>query len=55
MSDKICVVCKSPIEEFLVVDTDHGPVHPGSCYNYILDLPVVENTTEQLEETQLLV
>ena len=55
MSDKICVVCKTPIDSALVVDTDQGPVHPGACYNYVQSLPVTENTEEQLNETQLLI
>lgn len=52
---KICVVCKTPIEDVLVVDSDKGPVHPGVCYNYVCELPVTENTEEQLNETQLLI
>ncbi|QOI66394.1 hypothetical protein [Erwinia phage FBB1] len=55
MSDKICVVCKQPIDSALVVPTDKGPVHPGSCYNYAVELPVSESSEEQLNETQLLV
>ena len=54
MSDKICVVCKTPIDAALVVETEKGPVHPGSCYNYVQSLSVTENTEEQLNETQLL-
>ena len=54
MSDKICVVCKTPIDSALVVETDKGPVHPGPCYNYIKELPVSESSEEQLNETQLL-
>ncbi|AWD90344.1 hypothetical protein KNT87_gp225 [Erwinia phage Cronus] len=55
MSDKICVVCKTPIDPALVVETDKGPVHPGPCLNYVVDLPVTESTEEQLNETQLLI
>ncbi|ADI55506.1 hypothetical protein [Escherichia phage IME08] len=55
MSDKICVVCKTPIDAALVVETEKGPVHPGPCYNYVQSLPVTENTEEQLNETQLLI
>ncbi|MFP9166663.1 DUF2685 domain-containing protein, partial [Enterococcus faecalis] len=54
MSDKICVVCKTPIDSALVVETDKGPVHPGPRYNYIKELPVSESSEEQLNETQLL-
>lgn len=51
---KICAVCKQPIDDALVVETDKGPVHPGGCYNYIVELPVSESTQEHLNETQLL-
>lgn len=55
MSNTVCVVCKGPIDEALVVHTDKGPVHPGACYNYAIELPVTEDTEEQLQETQLLI
>lgn len=55
MSEQICVVCKTPIDSVLVVDSDKGPCHPGPCYNYAQSLPVTENTEEQLNETQLLI
>ena len=55
MSNTVCVVCKGPIDEALVVQTDKGPVHPGACYNYAIELPVNEDTEEQLKETQLLI
>ncbi|QQG32342.1 hypothetical protein CkP1_0202 [Citrobacter phage CkP1] len=51
---EICAVCKQPIDSALVVHTEKGPVHPGSCYNYVVELPVSENTEEHLNETQLL-
>lgn len=54
MSDKICVVCKTPIDAALVVHTDKGCTHPGPCYNYVQSLPVSESAEEQLTETQLL-
>lgn len=50
----ICVVCKQPIDSALVVHTDKGPVHPGPCYNYVIEIPVSESETDQLNETQLL-
>ena len=55
MSNTVCVVCKGQIDEALVVHTDKGPVHPGACYNYAIELPVTEDTEEQLQETQLLI
>lgn len=55
MSDKICVVCKTPIDSVLVVESDHGPCHPGACCNYAQSLPVTESAEEQLNETQLLI
>ena len=53
MSD-ICVVCKTPIDPALVINTNHGPVHPGQCYNYEKELPISENKEETLVETQLI-
>lgn len=55
MSESICVVCKTPIDNVLVVETDKGPCHPGACYNYAQSLPVSESAEEQLNETQLLI
>ncbi|BBC78251.1 hypothetical protein KNT65_gp242 [Escherichia phage EcS1] len=52
---EICVVCKTPIDSALVVQSDKGLVHPGPCYNYACELPVTEDTQEQLNETQLLI
>ena len=51
---EICTVCKQPIDSALVVHTSSGPVHPGPCYNYVVELPVSENTQEHLNETELL-
>ena len=45
---QICVVCKTPIDDALVVETDRGPCHPGQCYNYAESLPVTESAEEQL-------
>ena len=54
MQQTICAVCKTPIDEALVVETEHGPVHPGVCLNHAQDIPVTENTTSVLQETELL-
>ncbi|AHY25169.1 hypothetical protein AVV36_gp241 [Pectobacterium bacteriophage PM2] len=54
MSDQICVVCKTPIDSVLVVDSDKGPCHPGPCYNYAQLTPVSESSDEPLNEVQLL-
>lgn len=51
----ICVVCKTPIDDVLVVQSDKGPVHPGQCYNHVVEMPVTENTEQQLNEVQLLI
>lgn len=51
----ICVVCKTPIDDVLVVQSDKGPVHPGQCYNHAVEMPVTENTEQQLNEVQLLI
>ncbi|WCZ66369.1 hypothetical protein [Yersinia phage MHG19] len=53
--EHICSVCKQPIDQALVVNTQLGPVHPGPCYNYAVELPVTESSEEQLNEVQLLV
>lgn len=54
MEHKICAVCKQPIDENLVVESEHGPVHPGPCLNYVKDIPLAEDSNEQLNEVQLL-
>lgn len=54
MTNHVCVVCKTPIDEALVVESDNGPVHPGACYNYACSIPVSESSDEMLQETQLL-
>lgn len=54
MSEKICVVCKTPIDPSLVIETDRGPVHPGPCYNYVKEIPVTESNEDILNETQLI-
>lgn len=54
MQQKLCAVCKQPIDELLVVETSLGPVHPGQCYLYILDVPVTESAGELIQETELL-
>lgn len=54
METKICTVCKTPIDDMLVIHTTHGPVHPGQCYQHIEDMPMSESTDEILAETSLL-
>ena len=54
MNKQVCVVCKQPIDDALVVNTYKGPVHPGVCLNHVEDMPVSENTDELLESTELL-
>ncbi|AZU98766.1 hypothetical protein vBAbaMPhT2_140 [Acinetobacter phage vB_AbaM_PhT2] len=54
METRICSVCKMPIDEALVVETDQGPVHPGHCLQHIQDLPVLESNDDILLETELL-
>ena len=44
-----------PIDDVLVVQSDKGPVHPGQCYNHAVEMPVTENTEQQLNEVQLLI
>lgn len=51
--DKICVCCKQPIDEALVIESVHGPVHPGVCYNFVRDNELTESEGS-LTEVQLL-
>ena len=51
--EQVCVVCKQPIDSALVVESTLGPVHPGPCYNYVLETPMTESE-EQLTEVQLM-
>lgn len=52
--DHICVVCKKPIDESLVIFNDNNePVHPGPCYNFSKEQPVTESGNS-LNEVELL-
>lgn len=52
--DHICVVCKKPIDESLVIYNDNNePVHPGPCYNFAKEQPVTESG-HSLNEVELL-
>ncbi|WJZ28087.1 hypothetical protein NCTGTJJY_CDS0208 [Serratia phage 92A1] len=51
----ICVCCKQPIDEALVLETAKGPVHPGVCFNYVRDGELSEQEEQELNEVQLLV
>ena len=55
MEKVICVVCKQPIDDMLVVQTQNGPTHPGHCQQYAQELPVTESDFDNvLVETELL-
>lgn len=54
MHNTICKVCKTPIDDALVIQTEHGPVHPGPCLNYVQNLPISESDDKLLNETELL-
>ncbi|ADG60095.1 hypothetical protein Acj9p195 [Acinetobacter phage Acj9] len=54
MEHKICVVCKQPIDDALVVESIKGPVHPGQCYQHVEDMPMTESGDTLLAETELL-
>ncbi|EQA7786673.1 UvsY.2 family protein [Acinetobacter baumannii] len=54
MQQTICSVCKTPIDDALVIETDRGPVHPGQCLQHIQDIPVLESGEDILNETELL-
>lgn len=51
---KICVCCKQPIDEALVIESTSGPVHPGPCYNFVLEQCITESDKEELNEVQLM-
>lgn len=53
--EHICVVCKTPIDPLLVVESHKGPVHPGPCLNYAQDGKLAESEEQELNEVQLLV
>lgn len=54
MEHAICCVCKTPIDSALVIESVQGPVHPGPCYNFIEQAPVIESDDSFLTETELL-
>ena len=54
MQTVICAVCKTPIEDALVVETVHGPVNPGPCLNHANETPVSESSDQILQEVELL-
>ena len=55
MQTVICTVCKQPIDDMLVVQTDKGSVHPGPCLQHAQELPVTESDFDNvLVETELL-
>lgn len=54
MEHKVCCVCKTPIDSILVIESAQGPVHPGQCYNYVEETPMIESDDSFLTETELL-
>lgn len=58
MENKVCIVCKQPIDDAVAVEMSKGGwVHFGQCLNYIESLSMTESEIseqEQLQETQLL-
>lgn len=51
--EHVCAVCKQPIDETLVIKVDGVEVHPGECYNYMVERPLSESS-EQLNEVTLI-
>ncbi|AFL47738.1 hypothetical protein ZZ1p0200 [Acinetobacter phage ZZ1] len=55
MEQRICAVCKAPIDDALVIETEYGPVHPGHCYQHVTEMPFSESEQDNiLAETELL-
>lgn len=58
MKQHICIVCKTPIDAGLEIQTETGPVHMGQCKQYHEE--IVKNIQENeidydlLEESTLL-
>lgn len=58
MKEKICLICKTPIENGIEVKTDTGFVHMGTCQRHYNELNESLNETlrdEEIKEIQLLI
>lgn len=49
-----CVVCKTPIDSVLVIESTQGPVHPGECFKFVESIPMSESDDSVLMECELL-
>lgn len=52
---KVCVICKTPIDEALAITTAKGHVHPGPCLNLYREQESRLNESEHhVEEIQMI-
>lgn len=51
---KICVVCKTPIQEGLEIQTASGEVHPGPCLQVVTERDSTLNESEGFDEVQMI-
>ncbi|MGL5308366.1 MAG: DUF2685 domain-containing protein [Aeromonas veronii] len=51
---KICVVCKTPIETGLEIQTHQGDVHPGPCLSLIRERSESLNESGDMDEVEMI-
>lgn len=51
---KICVVCKTPIETGLEIQTPQGDVHPGPCLSLIRERSESLNESSDMDEVEMI-
>lgn len=51
---KICVVCKTPIQEGLEIQTSRGYVHPGPCSQVLSERSESLNESDELQDVQMI-
>ncbi|ANM46660.1 hypothetical protein BI036_gp197 [Morganella phage vB_MmoM_MP1] len=49
-----CVVCKQPIEESVMVESNGQHVHMGPCLDFLHEREMLTENTDSLDEIQLL-
>ncbi|AUR85758.1 protein of unknown function DUF2685 [Vibrio phage 1.081.O._10N.286.52.C2] len=51
-----CVVCKQEIKaDDVTLNVPQGIVHAGQCQSHLAEMQMTESSSEQLNETQLLI
>ena len=51
---KICVVCKTPIQEGLEIQVAGGFVHPGPCAQMLSERSESLNESDEMGEVQMI-